>query len=275
MTEQEAALVFKLMAQTWPNSVPSRETGAFATYFELLHEFSMHEVRDAINSLAVEGAEFFPLAGVLRRKVLEQRIDAPSWPQAILALREARAHLDSFVWPSTCIDGNPDCSGEGWVIRSGQNVVSRREPCECSPSSIERTRKMTLAAAGTPEPCSVGKCDGSGFVRVQTATASDVAEPCTCRPKLLAQRSTGLPAMLREFVNVVGWPAIKNMLEGNDTTLESQMRNKYADLVRERVNTEALAGLATGADAPARLRRANEEAVTHPSVQMPALRELN
>jgi hypothetical protein len=254
VTHDEFKEIVLLLEAHWHLDEPAEEV--YALYWHELQEFEYAHVQAAINAIARSGKTRIPLAGEIRRKLVELRIDAPTWAEAIKHFLHARHGIESFVPPETCLDGNANCDGSGWATEEEDYEVGGRQPCECSPTEIDRSRKMALLTRGETEPCSLGICDGSGFVRATRTETTLVAKHCSCWPKVRARRFVNMHPILVSFIDLVTWGEIGRMLHG-DSTLEAQMRVKYDQHVRERVEQESLRGL--HAPGLAKIERANTD----------------
>lgn len=255
MTEAEFREVVMLMEAHWHLDTPAEEV--WSLYWHELRGFERPHVVAAIEALARSGQRRMPLAGEVRRKLAELHLDAPSWAEAIRHYLHVKHGVDKWTPPERCLDGNPNCNGEGWVVEPAEYDVTRREPCECSPAQIDRTRRMSLIQRGETEPCPLGRCDGSGFVLATEKLVSEAARHCSCWNKVQDSKFVTMHAVLRRFIGLVGWSQINDMLVGGNPTVEAQLRVKYDALVRDMIEQDTLRGL----DAPglARIERANEQ----------------
>ena len=111
MNKREFAAIFqKVQAHYFNAPIPAT---AIDVYYSELAEFPAEHVSAAIDAIIRAGSPHIPLAGMIRRKIVELTIDAPPWSRALPALAEARRKLDEFRAPASCLDGNPGCDGDG------------------------------------------------------------------------------------------------------------------------------------------------------------------
>lgn len=236
----------------------------YVVYLRELGGFTVEEVRTAITALARAGERRMPLAGQIRAKVIELRLDAPTWGQAVRELRNAVRALDEFRYPERCVDGNPECDGMGWATHEETVQVERRSWCECATANATRARKRHQRERGEPyEPCTVGVCDGSGLIDTVEPRIQIVASRCTCAAKLAPD--LGIHQTVHSFARLVGWDEIKRyLLTANDSNVEAQMRKKYEQHVRDEIDSLSLVGI--HASGLARVERAQEYEPRVPSL---------
>lgn len=267
MTTDEFKRVVVALESHWYRDEPSGHT--FIQMGQELAEYPVEEVEAAVTALAREGQRFMPMAGQIVKKLIELRIDAPTWGEAMKALRLGARRLEAFEYPDACLDGVEGCDGTGWKSSKEKHERPVRKMCSCA-------KKLSKQDLRRTEKCLDGNadCDGAGWRRVVEEYETDVAERCSCTPKLVELRNPGLSPILASFVELVGWATIKDMLVG-DTTAEAQLRNKYADHVKTAVEMQSLVGLS--AKTLPRVVRANRElpAGVHVSIPTPKLRELS
>lgn len=269
MNQREFAAIFAEVQGHWHlDPIPVE---ALDTYLSDLGEFEAAQVAAAVQALAREGKPRVPLAGQIRRKIVELQLDPPQWPVALRQLKDGSRWLDDWRPPAACLDGNPECA-EGWVETPETYELSKNVPCECSPNRIDRRRKLHLIRDGRMEPCTLGVCDGTGYVRKTEEAIHNVTRPCSCRGKLVELRQPPLHRVVRVFAELVGWDEIRRMLLG-DSTMEAQMRTKYEHVLRDQIDMLALRGLhapgmpkldrAEGLDRPAISRRGEMEKLSY------------
>lgn len=268
MTESEALPIFQRLQAVWHNAAIPQ--AAFAAYYGELRDLPAPVVSASVEALIRDGSPHVPLAGQIRRKAVELELDAPPWVNAIPMLRAALKQKEEFKTPERCIDGNEDCDGDGWRLRQVPFEVRVRTPCACVKSKAALVRIRTLREQGRKEPCRKKKCGGEGFIDSTETVTREVGTPCSCRAKLRDMRTPKLNPVLREFVRLVGWDEIRRMLLG-DSTLEAQMRNKYAEHVKAMVEGRGLVGIQV--ELP-KIERANRELGNPAGVPMPTMRQI-
>lgn len=124
-------------------------------------------------------------------------------------------------------------------------------------------RHEALQAWTPPEwTCPHGECDGGGWTVTERDDGADDASHCRCWDERQASRrlADSLDPLVREFIadRYVTWGEVEAVGQGNATTLEAQMRQKW-DVFRHRaVESRAFATIDAAPDLP-RLEQAREE----------------
>jgi hypothetical protein len=105
----------------------------------------------------------------------------------------------------------------------------------------KRLRAVDELRKGFRWTCTVGVCDGTGYVVVDR-----VADHCQCHPAMVDARRgvTDLDPMVRAWIDagLVGWDKIRQLVDG-DTTAESQVRRDWEAYAARAIEDRVLSAM--------------------------------
>lgn len=129
MNEAELASVIEVIERHWHAGEPiPRE--AYGGYFHELECFGLQDAIDAVMSIARQGTPFIPLAGQIRRRVIERQLAAPTWTDARVAIGDYRKWLADNPLPTECPLDREGCA-DGWIYSEDENGYGTARACEC------------------------------------------------------------------------------------------------------------------------------------------------
>jgi hypothetical protein len=140
MTKPEIAKLISMIERHWHTfeAIPEEAYGSYL--YELKDVAFVHGVA-AVDAIARGGSRFMPLAGEIKRKVVELELDPPSWPDVIEQVVAHRRFLRENPLPEKCLLGNDDCV-DGFVIHPSERVgqADMATPCVCQEQRREHHR---------------------------------------------------------------------------------------------------------------------------------------
>lgn len=93
----------------WPNAEVSEAT--LAVWWEDVKDLPAEQVQAAAASWVRDGERFPPTGGILRRRVVEMRLDAPPFAAVLRLLREAAQKSPGYL----------QAAGDGSTVRAGDD----------------------------------------------------------------------------------------------------------------------------------------------------------
>lgn len=201
----------------------------------------------------MNATEFQPIAADIVARWPAFPIPDTALAQYVLDLGHLPAADVAAAVASLSSDGVPRAPTPGQVHRRALELQLRAPSWPEARGALVAWRKRSEQRVAAVEAwvCTVGVCDGAGFV-----VTDDDARDCVCRA-VRAKRRRGLdelPVLVAEFVSEqhVSNAEVDKLIEG-DTALDAQVRGRWEALVRKIIEARVLAALpvSSGYELPA------------------------